>query len=77
VALIDIGLPGIDGYEVVRRLRSAPQAAGMMLIAVTGYGLPEDRKRAEQAGFDAHFVKPLDFNRLTDLLMARGGSMFN
>jgi CheY-like chemotaxis protein/anti-sigma regulatory factor (Ser/Thr protein kinase) len=75
VALIDIGLPEIDGYEVVRRIRLAPDTAGMMLIAVTGYGLPEDRKRAAQAGFDAHLVKPLDFNRLTDLLTAGGGSI--
>ena len=70
VALIDIGLPGFDGYEVARRIRSASEVRGMMLIALTGYGLPEDRQRAEQAGFDAHLVKPLDFEQLTDLLTA-------
>ena len=70
VALIDIGLPGIDGYEVARRIRSASEARGMMLIALTGYGLPEDRLRAEQAGFDAHLVKPVNLDRLTDLLSA-------
>jgi signal transduction histidine kinase len=68
VALIDIGLPGIDGYEVARRIRSASEAQGMMLIALTGYGLPEDRFRAKQAGFDAHLVKPVNLNRLADLL---------
>jgi signal transduction histidine kinase/ActR/RegA family two-component response regulator len=71
VALIDIGLPEFDGYEVARRIRSATPIRGMMLVALTGYGLPEDRRRAEQAGFDAHLVKPLDFARLADLLTAR------
>ncbi len=67
VALIDIGLPGIDRYEVARRIRSASEAHGMLLIALTGYGLPEDRVRAEDAGFDAHLVKPVDLNRLDEL----------
>jgi signal transduction histidine kinase/CheY-like chemotaxis protein len=71
IALIDIGLPGIDGYEVSRRIRSALGADGMTLIALTGYGLPTDRWKSELAGFDAHLVKPLDFDQLTDLLMAR------
>ncbi len=71
VALIDIGLPGFDGYEVARRIRSASEVRGMMLVALTGYGTPEDRQRAEQAGFDAHLVKPLDFALLADLLTAR------
>jgi CheY-like chemotaxis protein len=59
VALIDVGLPGIDGYEVARRLR----AHGMKiprLIALTGYGRPEDKARALEAGFDGHIVKPVD-----------------
>jgi CheY-like chemotaxis protein len=68
IALIDIGLPGIDGYEVARRIRAASEARGMVLIALTGYGLPEDRLRAEDAGFDAHLVKPVDFERLDELL---------
>jgi signal transduction histidine kinase/ActR/RegA family two-component response regulator len=68
VALIDIGLPEFDGYEVARRIRSGSGAHGMLLIALTGYGAPEDRRRAEQAGFDTHLVKPLDFDRLNDLL---------
>jgi signal transduction histidine kinase len=75
VALIDIGLPGFDGYEVAKRIRSAPQVCGIVLIALTGYGQPEDRRRAEQAGFDLHLVKPLDFDRLADLLMAGRGTV--
>jgi signal transduction histidine kinase/ActR/RegA family two-component response regulator len=71
-ALIDIGLPGFDGYEVARRIRSSSQSQGMMLIALTGYGSPEDRRRAEQAGFDRHLVKPLNFDQLDDMLAARG-----
>jgi CheY-like chemotaxis protein len=69
-ALIDIGLPGFDGYEVARRIRSSSKSQGMMLIALTGYGAPEDRRRAEQAGFDTHLVKPLNFDLLDDLLSA-------
>ena len=60
VAIVDIGLPGIDGYEVARRLRLAPGGDRFTLIALTGYGQPEDRERAEQAGFDAFLVKPID-----------------
>ena len=72
VALIDIGLPEFDGYEVARRIRSGLGGQGMLLIALTGYGSPEDRRRAEQAGFDTHLVKPLDFDQLDDLLTAHG-----
>jgi CheY-like chemotaxis protein len=68
-ALIDIGLPLMDGYEVARRIREAEQGgARSLLIAVTGYGLPEDRERALQAGFDAHVVKPVDAQALEELL---------
>jgi len=74
VALIDIGLPGFDGYEVARQIRSASEVQGIILIALTGYGLPEDRLRGEEAGFDAHFVKPLDFEKLTKLLTAFDGT---
>ncbi len=68
VALIDIALPGIDGYEVARRIRSAPEGHQIFLIAVTGYGEPQDRRRAEEAGFDLHLVKPVDFERLSEAL---------
>lgn len=71
-ALIDIGLPGFDGYEVARRIRSSSENRGIVLIALTGYGSPEDRRRAKQAGFDTHLVKPLNFDLLDDLLTTRG-----
>ncbi|HEY4120968.1 MAG TPA: ATP-binding protein [Byssovorax sp.] len=59
VMLIDIGLPGIDGYELARRVR-AERGADVTLIAVTGYGQPDDRRRAFDAGFDVHLTKPVD-----------------
>ena len=71
VALIDIGLPGIDGYEVARRLRSLT-GPRCYLVALTGYSDPEDRRRAEEAGFDAHVVKPVDPDELTRLLARLG-----
>jgi CheY-like chemotaxis protein len=58
-ALIDIGLPGMDGYEVARRIRELP-GRRLFLMALTGYGQPEDRQRTAGAGFDAHLVKPVD-----------------
>jgi signal transduction histidine kinase/DNA-binding response OmpR family regulator len=65
VALIDIGLPGLDGYEVARQLRGGPATR---LIAMTGYGRPEDRRLALDAGFHAHLVKPVNFDDLSNLL---------
>jgi CheY-like chemotaxis protein len=59
VTILDIGLPLLDGYEVARRLRAALQGR-VRLIALTGYGSAEDRRRALEAGFDAHLVKPAD-----------------
>lgn len=67
-AIVDIGLPVFDGYEVARRLRSLPQGAGMLLVAVTGHGQPEDRRRAQAAGFDLHVVKPVEPSRLEEIL---------
>ncbi|HZX65059.1 MAG TPA: ATP-binding protein, partial [Myxococcales bacterium] len=67
-ALVDIGLPGIDGYEVAQRLRADPVGREMLLVALTGYGRPEDRERALEAGFDAHLVKPVDPEDLTSLI---------
>ncbi|HVI94399.1 MAG TPA: ATP-binding protein, partial [Anaeromyxobacter sp.] len=63
IMLVDIGLPGLDGYEVARRVRSA-LGAGVKLVAVTGYGQPEDRRRAIAAGFDQHLTKPVDYDTL-------------
>jgi CheY-like chemotaxis protein len=68
VALIDIGLPDVDGYHVAQRIRSAPEGARMVLVALTGYGQPEDVRRAREAGFDAHVVKPVDPDALTKTL---------
>jgi CheY-like chemotaxis protein len=68
VVLLDIGLPGLDGYEVARRLRAAPGGEGLLLIALTGYGQESDRQRSRAAGFDHHLVKPLDVVALELLL---------
>ena len=68
VALVDIGLPGIDGYEVARRLRQEAATHGIRLIALTGYGLAEDQRRVLEAGFDLHLVKPVELNALLEQL---------
>lgn len=68
VALIDIGLPGIDGFEVARRVRRDPSCQEVKLVALTGYGQNSDVSNAIAAGFDAHMVKPVEPNRLADLL---------
>jgi len=68
VALIDVGLPELDGYEVARRIRAAPGGRDIVLIALTGYGQPEDKERSRRAGFDTHVVKPLDPDTLDELL---------
>jgi DNA-binding response OmpR family regulator len=68
VALIDIGLPGIDGYEVARQVRAKPAGKDVLLVALTGYGAPEQRTAAIEAGFDLHLVKPVDPERLATLL---------
>ena len=70
IALVDIGLPGIDGYEVARRMRADPGTKSVRLIALTGYGQQDDRARAIDAGFDAHLVKPVDIHRLLEVLEA-------
>ncbi|HEX8615635.1 MAG TPA: ATP-binding protein [Telluria sp.] len=68
IALVDIGLPGIDGYEVARRMRANPATSKVRLVALTGYGQDSDRERALGAGFDAHLVKPVDMARLIEAL---------
>jgi signal transduction histidine kinase len=68
VVLLDIGLPMMDGFEVARRMRQSPSRKHTKIIALTGYGQAEDRERAQSAGFDAHLVKPVDFDVLTKLL---------
>jgi signal transduction histidine kinase/ActR/RegA family two-component response regulator len=66
--LLDIGLPDLDGYELARRIRAIPHVAGALLVAVTGYGDEQARQQASAAGFDHHFVKPLDTDHLIALL---------
>jgi CheY-like chemotaxis protein len=68
IALLDIGLPGMDGYELAANLRQQARLAGLRLVAVTGYGQSSDRKRATQAGFDAHLVKPVHVDALDRLI---------
>jgi CheY-like chemotaxis protein len=60
VVFLDIGLPGIDGHEVARRIRKLPGMADALLVAITGYGRPADVQRCKQAGIDYHFLKPAD-----------------
>ena len=71
--LLDIGMPEMDGYEVARRIRATPDHRGVLLIAVTGWGQEHDQRRSLEAGFDHHFVKPLDVDKLGDLLRAGRG----
>jgi PAS domain S-box-containing protein len=71
VVLLDIGLPGMDGFEVGRQIRAMPALAGVFLIAMSGYGSPEDRATAKQAGFDKYLVKPVDLKELRELLATR------
>jgi signal transduction histidine kinase/ActR/RegA family two-component response regulator len=71
VALVDVGLPDIDGYELVRRLRGDPRGDAVVAIALTGYGKPEDAKRALAAGFDVHLTKPVDRGELVAALDSR------
>ena len=68
VALIDVGLPGMDGYAVASRLRELLGADEIFLIAVTGFAQAEDRQRAAESGFDAHLAKPINYSRLSSLL---------
>jgi CheY-like chemotaxis protein len=66
--LLDIGLPGLNGYEVCRRIREQPWGANVLMVAVTGWGQDEDRQRSRDAGFDMHMVKPVDPEAILRLL---------
>ena len=68
VIVLDIGLPGVDGYELARMLKQHPQLKSIRLVAHTGYGSPEDRRKAQAAGFDAHLVKPAELDDLEKAL---------
>ncbi len=74
VVLLDIGLPKLDGHEACRRLRQQPWSAGMVIVAVTGWGQEEDRRRSHEAGFDQHMVKPVDPQALMKLLTELNGA---
>ena len=72
IALIDLGLPQMDDYELARRIHAECDAARRpYLVAITGYGLPEDRGRTREAGFDLHLVKPVDAASLAAVLERR------
>ena len=72
--LVDIGLPGRDGYEAARRVRAADGGRRISLVAVTGYGQAKDRQRALAAGFDGHLVKPVDPQKLAAVVDAAPGA---
>jgi CheY-like chemotaxis protein len=71
-ALLDIGMPGLDGYEVARRLRATAGDAPLTLVAATGWGQDADKAKARAAGFDLHLTKPIDPDRILELLAAGG-----
>ena len=75
VLILDIGLPGLDGYAVARALRALPLFRTALLIALTGYGAEEDRRACYRAGFDAHLVKPVDLAPLFGLLESQDASV--
>jgi signal transduction histidine kinase len=68
IAIVDIGLPGFDGYEVARRTRASPETKAVRLVALTGYGQEEDRRNAQAAGFDWFLVKPADMGAISEIL---------
>jgi DNA-binding response OmpR family regulator len=68
LVLLDIGLPKLDGYEVCRRLRAQPGGEVILIVAVTGWGQEDDKRRASEAGFDLHLTKPMDPAALFDFL---------
>ena len=73
--LLDIGMPGMDGYEVARRIRAMPSGGGTPLIALTGWGQQEDIRRCFEAGFDHHLVKPLDVDKLWEIVAGASSTM--
>ena len=68
VGLLDIGMPDLNGYDTARALRAEPWGRDMALIALTGWGHPDDKRRASEAGFDLHLTKPVDPAELEELL---------
>jgi CheY-like chemotaxis protein len=72
VVLLDIGMPGMDGHEVARRVRAEPELDAIRLIALTGWGTADDRHRTRESGFDDHWVKPVAPEKLKSLLRDPG-----
>jgi CheY-like chemotaxis protein len=68
LGFLDIGMPEMDGHEVARRIRAMPEWRGLTLVAMTGWGQDEDRRKSQQAGFDHHLIKPLDVRALEAFL---------
>jgi CheY-like chemotaxis protein len=73
MVVLDIGMPKLDGYAVARMIREQPWSSGMVLVALTGWGQEEDKRKAADAGFDRHFTKPIDPAELQRLVTERGG----
>jgi CheY-like chemotaxis protein len=71
VLVLDIGMPGLNGYEVAQQVRAQPWGAKPLIIAATGWGQEQDRQKAAEAGFDLHLIKPFDPQILTDLIAQR------
>jgi PAS domain S-box-containing protein len=74
VILLDIGMPGMNGFEVARRLRELRRVPAVRIVAVTGWGKPEDRKRSREAGFDMHLMKPIELAEIQRALLSNGAS---
>ena len=70
VVLLDLGLPGMNGFELAQRIRTLPDRPDIKLVAITGYGRAIDRQRSREAGFDHHMVKPVSPDALADWLRA-------
>ena len=70
LVLLDIGMPGMSGYEVARNLRRLPEFEATRLIAITGWGQDEDRRKSSEAGFDRHMVKPIEPEALAHIVAA-------
>ena len=68
VALLDLGMPGLSGFEVARRIREAPWGGGIVLVALTGWGQDEDRRKSAEAGFDHHLTKPIAPDAIESLI---------
>ena len=73
IIILDIGLPGMDGYQVAAHIREEEATKGVVMIAITGYGQDEDRRRAKEAGFDHHLVKPIASQVLIEIIQGSRG----